>query len=58
MLRFVVLHGLRPIIMTWPMTRDGIQAAFTTLEQGKMRYRGVLVGQRHLMAKPAVEIQK
>ncbi|CAL5865908.1 uncharacterized protein PFLUO_LOCUS114 [Penicillium psychrofluorescens] len=58
MLRFVALHGLRPITMTWPMTRDGIQAAFTTLEQGKMRYRGVLVGQRHLMGKPAVEVKR
>ncbi|RHZ72394.1 hypothetical protein CDV55_108412 [Aspergillus turcosus] len=55
MLRFVSLHGIRPIIMTWPMTKDGIQAAFQILEQGKMRYRGVIVGQRHLMGKPAVE---
>ncbi|KAF7173324.1 hypothetical protein CNMCM5623_005524 [Aspergillus felis] len=55
MLRFVSLHRIRPIIMTWPMTKDGIQAAFQILEQGKMRYRGVIVGQRHLMGKPAVE---
>jgi D-arabinose 1-dehydrogenase-like Zn-dependent alcohol dehydrogenase len=55
MLRFVSLHRIRPIIMTWPMTKDGIQAAFQILEQGKMRYRGVLVGQRHLMGKPVVE---
>ncbi|KAJ5115352.1 alcohol dehydrogenase [Penicillium alfredii] len=58
MLRFVTLHGIRPIIMSWPMTIDGIQAAFQTLDEGKMRYRGVLVGQRHLMGKPAVEIKK
>lgn len=45
MLRFVQLHDIRPAIMTWPMTSDGIQAAFRTLEEGKMRYRGVLVGE-------------
>ena len=58
MLRFASLHGIRPIIMTWPMTSDGINAAFKTLEDGNMRYRGVLVGQRHLMGKPAVEVKK
>lgn len=58
MLRFASLHGIRPIIMTWPMTSDGIRAAFKTLEDGNMRYRGVLVGQRHLLGKPAVEVMK
>lgn len=40
------------------MTKDGIQAAFKTLEDGKMRYRGVLVSQRYLMGKPVVEKMK
>lgn len=47
MLRFVQLHGIRPVIMNWPMTSEGIEAAFCTLEEGKMRYRGVLVGHAH-----------
>lgn len=56
MLGFVVLHGIRPIIMTWPMTIDGIQAAFKTMEEGRMRYRGVLVSQSYLMGNSAVEV--
>jgi D-arabinose 1-dehydrogenase-like Zn-dependent alcohol dehydrogenase len=43
MLDFVVLHGLHPITMTFPLNKDGIKRAFHTLEEGKMRYRGVLV---------------
>lgn len=58
MLRFATLHGIRPVIMTWPMTIDGIQAAFRKLEDGEMRYRGVLVSQRYLMGKPVVEKMK
>ncbi|OJJ45879.1 hypothetical protein ASPZODRAFT_69172 [Penicilliopsis zonata CBS 506.65] len=55
MLRFVSLHGIRPIIISWPMTKDGIEAGFKVMEEGKMRYRGVLVSQRYLMGKPVVE---
>ncbi|GAD99997.1 alcohol dehydrogenase, putative [Paecilomyces variotii No. 5] len=55
LLRFVVLHGMRPIIMKFPLNKGGIEAAFKTLEEGRMRYRGVLVSQQNLTGKPIVE---
>lgn len=45
MLQFAALHGIKPIIMEYPMTEEGIEEAMTTLRDGKMRYRGVLVPQ-------------
>lgn len=55
MLRFVVLHGMRPIIVKFPLNKGGIEAAFKTLEEGRMRYRGVLVSEQKLTGKPVVE---
>ncbi|KAL6721507.1 hypothetical protein ACLMJK_000611 [Lecanora helva] len=43
MLDFAARHGIRPIIETFPLDREGIEGAFARLEGGKMRYRGVLV---------------
>lgn len=43
MLEFAAKHAIRPIIQTFPMTLDGVNKAFETLENGQMRYRGVLV---------------
>ncbi|KAK0654879.1 NADP-dependent alcohol dehydrogenase [Cercophora newfieldiana] len=43
MLRFAAKQGIKPIIETFPMTRDGVEEAMTKLRDGKMRYRGVLV---------------
>ncbi|KAK4936440.1 hypothetical protein LTR10_022657 [Elasticomyces elasticus] len=43
MLEFAAKHDIRPIIQTFPMTLDGVNKAFETLENGQMRYRGVLV---------------
>lgn len=43
MLDFVELHNIKPTIMTWPMTQDGVESALKTLKEGKMRYRGVLI---------------
>ncbi|KIW25328.1 uncharacterized protein PV07_08515 [Cladophialophora immunda] len=43
MLDFAAVHGLKPIIQTFPLTESGVDEAFQTLESGKMRYRGVLV---------------
>lgn len=43
MLDFSAQHGIKPIIQTFPLSLDGINQAFETLEAGKMRYRGVLV---------------
>ena len=42
MLEFAALHNIKPIIMEFPMTEDGITDAMSTLRDGKMRYRGVL----------------
>lgn len=45
MLDFATLHGIKPWINEFPMTKDGIDEAFDALGKGKMRYRGVLVAQ-------------
>jgi D-arabinose 1-dehydrogenase-like Zn-dependent alcohol dehydrogenase len=42
MLAFAALHGIKPIIMEFPLTESGIEDAMETLRDGKMRYRGVL----------------
>jgi D-arabinose 1-dehydrogenase-like Zn-dependent alcohol dehydrogenase len=42
MLKFAAQHGIKPITMEFPLTEQGIEDAMSTLEQGKMRYRGVL----------------
>jgi D-arabinose 1-dehydrogenase-like Zn-dependent alcohol dehydrogenase len=46
MLTFVGHHGIKPIIQEFPMNVEGIEKAFKTLEDGDMRYRGVLVAQK------------
>ncbi|KAK4184940.1 NADP-dependent alcohol dehydrogenase [Podospora australis] len=43
MLRFAAKQGVKPIIEKFPMTLDGINEAMTKLNEGKVRYRGVLV---------------
>ena len=43
MLDFCVTHDIRPQIMEFPMTKEGIETAMETLREGKMRYRGVLI---------------
>lgn len=45
MLEFASLHNIKPINMEFPMTEEGITKAMSTLNEGKMRYRGVLVPQ-------------
>ncbi|KAF1848916.1 GroES-like protein [Cucurbitaria berberidis CBS 394.84] len=42
MLEFSAFHGIKPIIMEFPMSEQGIEEAMSTLKDGKMRYRGVL----------------
>ena len=42
MLEFAAFHGIKPINVLYPMTVEGIQDCMNTLEEGKMRYRGVL----------------
>lgn len=43
MLAHVAQHGIKPVVETFPMTEDGIAQAMERIEQGKMRYRAVLV---------------
>lgn len=43
MLSFAELHGIRPVVETFPLSEEGIASAFDKLKSGAMRYRGVLV---------------
>ncbi|KAJ5502762.1 Polyketide synthase enoylreductase [Penicillium fimorum] len=43
MLEFAAFHNIKPVKMAFPLTLDGVKEALKTLEEGKMRYRGVLV---------------
>ena len=43
MLEFAALHGVKPVVEKFPLTKEGIDASLKKLEDGKMRYRGVLV---------------
>ncbi|KAH6627712.1 chaperonin 10-like protein [Chaetomium tenue] len=45
MLEFAAAHNIRPVIQTFPMTEEGIKEALDLLEQGKVKYRAVLVAQ-------------
>jgi len=42
MLEFAAEHGIKPIMMHFPLNKEGIEESMKTLEEGKMRYRGVL----------------
>ncbi|CAG8890339.1 unnamed protein product [Penicillium egyptiacum] len=43
MLEFASFHNIKPVKMIFPLTLDGVKQSLKTLEEGKMRYRGVLV---------------
>jgi D-arabinose 1-dehydrogenase-like Zn-dependent alcohol dehydrogenase len=43
MLEFAALHNIKPVKMTFPLTLEGVSDSLKTLEDGKMRYRGVLI---------------
>lgn len=43
MLEFAAVHDIKPIIQRFPLTVGGITDAFGALEDGSIRYRGVLV---------------
>ncbi|KAM0249166.1 hypothetical protein ACHAQJ_009173 [Trichoderma viride] len=45
MLEFALLNDIKPTVMTWPLTTNGVEDAMQTLREGKMRYRGVLVAE-------------
>lgn len=42
MLDFAARHNINPIIQEFPMTIEGIEEAFETMENGSLRYRAVL----------------
>ena len=44
-MRFAAVHGIKPIVQEFPLTLEGVKEAFEKLENGQMRYRGVLVAQ-------------
>ncbi|KAL9617737.1 MAG: hypothetical protein Q9160_007511 [Pyrenula sp. 1 TL-2023] len=42
MMDFVALHQIKPIVQEFPFNIEGVTAAFKRLEEGSIRYRGVL----------------
>jgi len=42
MLEFAARHGIKPMLTKFPLSLDGLKQAWVALEEGKMRYRGVL----------------
>lgn len=42
MLEFAALHGIRPTIERFPLTKQGVEHSLRRLDEGTMRYRGVL----------------
>lgn len=46
MLEFAAIRGVKPIIEKFPMTREGVVNSLKKLEDGNMRYRGVLYAER------------
>jgi D-arabinose 1-dehydrogenase-like Zn-dependent alcohol dehydrogenase len=45
MLEFAATWNIRPITVQFPLNKEGIEESMRVLEDGKMRYRGVLVAQ-------------
>jgi D-arabinose 1-dehydrogenase-like Zn-dependent alcohol dehydrogenase len=45
MLAFAAHHSIRPIIKQFPMAVEGTTESMKKLDDGKMRYRGVVVAQ-------------
>jgi len=42
MLEFAALHGVKPVIDPFTLTKQGVEDSLKKLDEGKMRYRGVL----------------
>lgn len=45
MLRFAAVHDVKPLVTTFPMTLEGVRRGFEAMENGKVRYRGILVNE-------------
>ncbi|KIW26622.1 uncharacterized protein PV07_06441 [Cladophialophora immunda] len=52
MLRFAAEHSVKPVIEKFPMTQKGVTDAMTKLDEGSVRYRGVLEVIHHAMIAP------
>ncbi|EGN98661.1 hypothetical protein SERLA73DRAFT_181234 [Serpula lacrymans var. lacrymans S7.3] len=46
MLEFAATQGIKPFVETFDMSVEGIEQAFERMEQGKLRYRAVLVAKQ------------
>lgn len=46
MLNFAARHGVKPVIEEFPMSVDGINAAYEKLENGTIRYRAVMSSEK------------
>lgn len=46
MLAFAAHHGIKPMLNKFNLDKAGIEECFKTLDEGKMRYRGVLIPQK------------
>ena len=55
MLEFAARHKIEPVVEQFPMTLEGAAKAFQRLEEGKMRYRGVLVREKNIGEKREAE---
>lgn len=44
-LEFAALHQIKPVVQTYPMTKEGITEAMDKLERGEVHFRAVLVPQ-------------
>lgn len=42
MLAFAARHNIKPVLQKFKFDQEGVDAAFKTLKDGKMRYRGVI----------------
>lgn len=54
MLEFAARHNIEPVVEIFSMTLEGAAQAFQRLEEGKMRYRGVLVREKRTDRKSVV----
>ena len=45
MLDFAARHDVRPMVDGFPLTLEGVNAAFDAMAKGKLRFRAVLVAE-------------
>lgn len=42
MFEFTARHNIKPLIEEFPMSAEGLEAAFARLDSGSLRYRAIL----------------